>query len=69
MIKKNLNYIPKMICWFFNAYVYEKTILIYLLARYATLHHILPVRKPIDEKEEMDTGDYEEKEEMDTEEG
>ena len=52
-----------------NIYIYEKTILIYLLARYTTLHHILPVRKPIDEKEEMDTGEYEEKEEIDTEEG
>ena len=51
----------------FNAY--EKIIVIYLFARYKTLHHILPVRKPIDEKEEMDTGECEEKEEIDTEQG
>ena len=52
-----------------NAYVKEKVIVTSLFARYTRLHHILPVRKPIDEKEEMDTGEYEEKEEMDTEEG
>ena len=54
---------------FLNAYVNEKIIVTSLFPRYTRLHYILPVRKPIDEKEEMDTGECEEKEEIDTEEG